>query len=38
MLDFFIDPKTRRTDWWTIVIFLVTVMIFAGADSAFWMK
>jgi hypothetical protein len=28
MRDFFIDPKTRRTDWCTIVILLVTAMCF----------
>ena len=37
MLDFFIHPKTRRTDWWTVVILLVTVLCFAGAATS-WMR
>jgi hypothetical protein len=37
MLDFFLDPKTRRTDWWTIVIFLATVASFAVA-AILWMQ
>jgi hypothetical protein len=35
--DFFLDPQTRRTDWWTIVILLVTVASFAGA-AILWMQ
>jgi len=30
-LDFFLHPKTGRTDWGTIAIFLATVASFAGA-------
>jgi hypothetical protein len=38
MHDFFVHPKTRRTDWWTIAILLLTVASFAGAGATFWMK
>jgi hypothetical protein len=31
MLDFFVHPKTRRTDWWTVALFLVTLLSLAGA-------
>ena len=37
MLDFFLHPKTGRTDWGTIAIFLATVASFAGA-AILWMQ
>jgi hypothetical protein len=33
----FFHSKTRRIDWWTIVLFLISLFSFAGAAAIMWM-